>query len=302
MIQIELPEPPPAYDEIDAWLDSHPMFAEPAAQAEADRHRLARRRTVFVSGLSRSNRDLDLTVQSGLPVGISVHAQITEPMRRKIIDYVNDGGGALFVDSGSYTAFTRGKLVDWDVAMGRYKELFYRIHEDRRADTHFVAPDVIGDPEGTVELMIHTCHRFQFIMEDGGNAIVPVQREPGGIDPGTVDNWWPRFEFGHRFIVGIPYNKHAWSEDEVVEWLARNREPEIRLHLLGGGPVPVASLVERVDSLGLPYGTISGDSFHGPACDRKYGRGDFANTKPKKKKKPKAPTLTRSHYLDFIAA
>lgn len=239
-----------------------------------DESRLTHDPLVFASGLSRSNADLQASIAAGLPVGVSVHTALTEPMRRTLVDHVN-AGGKLFIDSGSFTAFTTGSSVDWHTVMGRYKELFYRIAPEKREGIYLVAPDVIGDPDAT-DLLNRQCYgMFQFIMPDGGNIIVPIQKSPGAtINPGDVDDYWPRDVYPHRFIVGIPFNKMAWTEQEVLAWLSRNHVPDVRLHLLGGGPAKVACLITKAKALGLSYGTISGDSFHGPARDRKFEKRD----------------------------
>lgn len=240
----------------------------------------------FASGLSRSNRDMDAAIAARQPIGVSVHEAITEPMRRRIVDYANSGG-LIFIDSGAFTTFTKGRETDWATVMGRYKEIFYRVNQEHRSNLHFVAPDVVGNAEATAELVRETYGMFQFVMEDGGNIIAPIHKEPDGTyDIGAVDNWFPRHEFPDRFIIGIPFNKVAWSQDDVLHLLRmevrRNEEyqrtfgrsipkqEQLRIHLLGGGPSKVNQLIEKIQHMGLTCGSITGDAFHGPARNRKF--------------------------------
>ncbi len=240
----------------------------------------------FASGLSRSNQDIDAAISAKQPIGVSVHDPLSENIRRRIIDYCN-AGGMVFVDSGAFTTFTKGRQIEWETIMGRYKELFYRVLPENRLRLHFVAPDVVGDPTATAELLQETYGMFQFVMEDGGNIIVPIHKEADGTyDIGAVDNWFPRCEFPERFILGIPFNKVAWSQDDVLHLLRqevrKNEEyqrtfgrsvplrEQLRIHLLGGGPRKVHSLLEKIQHFGLTCGSITGDSFHGPARDRKF--------------------------------
>ena len=253
---------------------------------------------IFVSGLSRSNKDMDAEIAAGNPIGVSVADSLTEPMRKKLVDYVN-GGGSLFIDSGAVTAF-HAKLkgdteaaTDWEMVMARYKELFYRINPEARSRVYFVAPDVVGDFDATAEIQQETYGMFQFVMEDGGNIIMPVQKRSDGdtfIDVGSVDTWWPRDEYPERFVIGIPFNDKAWTQADVIALLGQDKkisdadtsgdfsgkQHQLRIHLLGGGSMAVFKLIEKADSLGLPFNTISGDSFSGAARDRKFAARDKA--------------------------
>jgi hypothetical protein len=279
---------------VEHWINPTLESFMDAAAEPAEIARLIDDGFAFASGLSRSNRDLVQSIDAGLPVGVSVHAPLSETMRRTLIDYAN-GGGKVFVDSGSFTAFTQGAAIDWSVIMGRYKELFYRVWEDRRHNLYFVAPDVIGDADATDRLNRDCYGMFQFVMEDGGNMIVPVQKSPGGsINPGDVDDFWPRLDYPHRFIVGIPFNKMAWSEAEVLEWMARNADPEVRIHLLGGGPSKVRSLICKAREAAIPYGSITGDAFHGPARDRKFEKR--TRSQPVTPQRETVKPLLTSHF------
>lgn len=271
-LHIHPPECQPP-DEVDDTFGIHMLSCFSDSQDEPER--MDHDALAFCSGLSRSNQDIARCIAGREPVGVSVHSALSEPMRRMIVDYANDGG-LVFIDSGSFTAFTRDRSIDWSVVAGRYKEIFYRVRPAFRTFLYLVAPDVIGDPDATAALQEELSREFSWIMEDGGNLIVPYQRTSRGIVPGDLDDAWPRAAFPHRYIIGIPYNKRAWSEDEVIAFMSACSGTENRIHLLGGGPSKVESLIRRARALGITCGSVTGDAFHGEARDRTF------NSRPRK--------------------
>lgn len=244
--------------------------------------------TVFVSGLSRSPSDMDAAIESGRPIGVAVSRPLTENIRRKIIDYAKTGG-KVFIDSGAFTTFTKGGEIDWARVFFRYREIISQLSPEERANVYLVAPDVVGNPQATYELHQQLAPEIQWFMDQAVNVIMPMQKAEDVTIGESASNLSDLYQRWDRTIKGIPFNKAAWTEDEVFEYLQgqdrslkqmRAAEPGFvrpwdieRVHLLGGGQAKVASLRKRLQDAGIEA-VVTGDAFGGVARDRAYGQAE----------------------------
>ena len=137
----------------------------------------------------------------------------------------------VFVDSGAFTAFTKGIKMDWDDVMRRYLELAKASSNPH--NLFLVAPDVIGDGIATIEYQIAYMEKLQTLAGYGANIIFPMQR---GASLDEMKDMWSIInrEMRARAVVGIPSNKRAWEAAEAAEIIAPLRP--VRVHLLGIGP------------------------------------------------------------------
>lgn len=232
----------------------------------------------YHSGLSRSPADVDAAISKKIPVGVSAYESLTAPMRKKLVDYANSDGNVFF-DSGAFTAFKKGKEVDWDKTLFAYHELLTSVMPEKRKNVTIVAPDIVGDHQKTQELQSDLFEKFTPIVELGGNVIIPVQKENGG---GELWRHWADAsnsftpEQNDNFIVGVPYNAMAWSQDEVLDFMrSRDKDakqfsvPPTPFHLLGAGPSKIESLFEAAKAEGLSTEGISADAMPKSISQRK---------------------------------
>jgi N12 class adenine-specific DNA methylase len=229
----------------------------------------------YHSGLSRSPADMDESIKANNPVGVSAYQSLTAPMRKKLVEYAN-ADGKVFVDSGAFTAFRKGQEIDWDRTLFAYHELLTSVSPDKRKNMTIVAPDIVGDHDRTMELQYKLFNKFTPIIELGGQVIVPVQKTNGGGKIWThwadaTDSFTP--EQNEQFIVGVPFNESAWTQDDVLDFMrSRQKDAEFGLrpfHLLGAGPSKVQALFEAAQAEGLSLDGISADAMPKKISQRK---------------------------------
>jgi GNAT superfamily N-acetyltransferase len=176
----------------------------------------------FRSGSSRP-ADFDGFARAGVPVGVTA-TELSPAMQQKVADHLR-AGGQVFVDSGAFGAtpdFPRVLQLYADLAGANAKNL------------HVVAPDVVGDQAATVALQNQHRAAVQALVDQGVNVIVPIQKGPSGIGEQIA---LVHDLFGPRAVIGIRFNKSAYSLEELVDGL-RRIPPASRpsaVHLLGIG-------------------------------------------------------------------
>lgn len=234
--------------------------------------------TQFHSGLSRSPAEVDAAIASGNGVGVSAFDSLSAPMRKKLVDHANSGG-KVFVDSGAFSAFKKGKDIDWDKTLFSYHELLTSVSPEKRKNMTVVAPDIVGDHKRTMDLQADLFEKFTPIIELGGQVIVPVQKENGG---GEIWKHWADAtnsfdeEQNDSFIVGVPFNAEAWSQDDVLDFMrSRDKDakqysvPPTPFHLLGAGADKVEKLFEAAAAEGLSTEGVSADAMPKSISQRK---------------------------------
>lgn len=231
----------------------------------------------FASGLTRSPSDAQKEMDAGNPVGVSAHGKISKPMRQKLIEYARRGG-KVFLDSGAFTTFTQGEKVDWDRTFDLYEEIVTAVEVEEAENITIVAPDVVGDHEATFDLLGQVLgYQLDDLLASGANVIFPVQRGGHGRISANfadlTDLQDAKFWNNGRAIVGIPFNKAAWSQEDVLEFLRAYSDMSIkpRIHLLGGGAAKVQALIDAAEAEGLPIEYIGGDALAPSVSARKRG-------------------------------
>lgn len=180
----------------------------------------------FRSGASAPNI-LRGYVVAGVPVGISLAEMGPDSASWDIAAGYAARGGKVFVDSGAFTAFTKGKPVDWDRVISLYQQMSA---DAPGARLHLVAPDVVGDQDASLKLLSQYREPLRKLIDQGHDLLVPVQkgllppyhawREAAGM-LGTDD-----------FTPSVPSNKVAFSPEDLANLFDGPDKPK-RVHLLG---------------------------------------------------------------------
>lgn len=128
---------------------------------------------------------MDAAIKSKQPVGVSAFQSLTQPVRKRLVKYANEGG-KVFVDSGAFTAFMKGREVNWDDVLFAYRELIRATEPENRQNITIVAPDVVGDHQATMDLHFDLRDKFEPFLDEGATVIFPVQKEEGRrLQPAT---------------------------------------------------------------------------------------------------------------------
>jgi hypothetical protein len=211
----------------------------------------------YASGMSRK-RDMNAAVESAAGVG-TVIQEISRPGMQLVADAIA-AGKPFFVDSGAFPAFRmamkQGKpeqaRLDFDKVFDRYGELADLVKE-RVAAEHagpmralhrgllmLVAPDIIGDQLGTLELLEKHKAKVHAWIDAGFEVIVPFQRGP--LPQSEVFKRVHKL-IGAGFVVGIPSAAAALDNDDLRELLSQPYKPD-RIHILGA--VQSKAMAERM--------------------------------------------------------
>ncbi|WP_434716345.1 hypothetical protein [Paraburkholderia sp. A3RO-2L] len=99
----------------------------------------------FRSGMS-SRIDMDAAIAARVPFGAVAGELMTSQKLLCIPRYLKDGG-AVFIDSGAFTAFRTGEPVDFDKVISTY-EIIAEMTDDGDCGAtglYVVSPDAVGD-------------------------------------------------------------------------------------------------------------------------------------------------------------
>ncbi len=180
----------------------------------------------YSSGAS-SRAHLEGYIHAGSPVGVS----LTEfadgsPTWDMVVNYAR-AGGAVFVDSGAFPAFTKGQAVDWD----RHADLVAKLCDDAAGGRlHVMMPDVIGDQDASMRLLQQRRGQVLDVIAGDHDALVAIQR--GQLSP--RDCWRKAASIlGTRdFTAAVPSNKAAFTPADVADLMRGPDRPD-RVHFLG---------------------------------------------------------------------
>ena len=150
-------------------------------------------------------------------------------------------------------------LLNWEAIMDYYAEW-----ADRAKDPYdtlnltVVAPDIIGDPEGSKALQIKYKARILALLDRGVNVVVPAQRPNVAAGQASFSEAVKVIAktFGadtikrSNFIIGAPSTAEAWTEAELTEYVS-NRQPHdsqaFRVHMLGANDNRVRNMGAKTD-------------------------------------------------------
>ena len=200
-------------------------------------------------------------------------------------------GGRVFLDSGAFAAFSaknnildagsvdaaikagypktiveqvynnpKSSLLNWEEIVSFYEEwAALSINPTDALNLTVVAPDIIGDPIGTKELLEQYKDRLLGLMDKGVTVVVPAQRPNAPRDEasfadavGDITSIFGEDSRRWNFVVGAPSAKAVWSKKELetyVDQVSRNDIPEnqqaYRIHMLGANDERVRGLSKK---------------------------------------------------------
>lgn len=194
-------------------------------------------------------------ILSGSPVGVSL-AEFGEgsPAWDMVVDYARHGG-AVFVDSGAFPAFTKGQPVDWD----RNADLVAKLcHAAAGARLHLMMPDVIGDQAASLRLLRQRRGQVLDVIASGHDALVAIQR--GKLSP--HDCWREAVAIlgTEDFTACVPSNKVAFSPAELGNLMQGPDGPD-RVHFLGvAGNLPKLATLAAIVHKAHPTCVVTSDA------------------------------------------
>ncbi|MBC2385296.1 hypothetical protein HF209_30540 [Pseudomonas sp. WS 5096] len=153
--------------------------------------------------------DLRAAVDEGVAVGV-VATLLDVVKTILVLPRHLDAGGAVFIDSGAFSAFQKGEVVDWARVFGVYESVLNMA--ERPAGLSIVAPDVIGNQTATLALWEAHSERVRAWIAAGARVIIPLQR--GDLSAGLMLAHAKRIFQTDRFCAGIPSNLEAMSAED----------------------------------------------------------------------------------------
>ncbi|XLY90514.1 hypothetical protein ACK8QS_22855 (plasmid) [Ectopseudomonas mendocina] len=203
----------------------------------------------FHSGMSAQG-DLIAAVAEGVAVGV-VALNLNLIAKLRVIPQYLDNGGAVFIDSGAFSAFVKGELVDWQQVFSAYETIIDRT--DRADGLSIVAPDVVGDQAATIALWEQHAPRIQSWMASGARVIIPLQC--GERSAGELLALAKAIFQTDRFCAGVPSNLAAMTAEGCLTLQHHD------FHILGR-VVLTAELEEKMAALyaGNPCANYTADA------------------------------------------
>lgn len=165
----------------------------------------------FRSGMSRRN-DMEAAIAAGVPFGAVAGELVTASKMLTIPKYLN-AGGAVFIDSGAFTAFKTGEQVDFDEVLRCY-EFVAEMADDGARGLYVVSPDAVGDQQETLRLIALYRTRLLALIDTGCNLVMPIQR--GAIPANDMLQAVKTILGTSQFVAGIPSNAEAMSVEECA--------------------------------------------------------------------------------------
>ncbi len=179
--------------------------------------------TSYCSGAGNIT-DLVALIEVGAAIGVEL-GRLDGPSRSAIIEYAK-GGGKVMVDSGAFGAFKKGLKIDFDQIMLQYEQLVWATG----GNIAIVAPDIIGEQEKTFALLEKYRTRLCRLIRIGATVLVPLQK--GALGPYQAWQAAVKILSTDRFVVAIPSNKAAFSDEDLAELLSGEKKPA-QIHFLG---------------------------------------------------------------------
>ncbi|WP_341744780.1 hypothetical protein [Azonexus hydrophilus] len=157
-----------------------------------------------------------------------------------------------FVDSGAFTAFKQGGVLDFDAVFDVYDHLLEGLERQQCWNFSIVMPDVIGDQAGSFALWERYRQKIAGYVSSGADVIIPIHNGAKSVQEvgkQLVDMFGPEIRFG------IPSNAAALSDAEIAK-LDHNR-----FHILGKAALD-AKLRRRTYSIleSNPWADVSCDA------------------------------------------
>lgn len=163
----------------------------------------------FRSGMTSAS-DFRGATDAMVPVGVVAGKLTTAQLVLGIPRFLSRGG-AIFVDSGAFSAFQKKEPLDFKLVMRNYRFMAEGCEWDGETSTAsrvwLVAPDVVGDQAATLELLKRWKNDISFLIESGCKVIVPLQ--VGELAPPQMLREVSNILGTSSFVAGIPSNLAA---------------------------------------------------------------------------------------------
>lgn len=180
--------------------------------------------TVYRSGMS-SRSDFTGYANACVPIVVQIN-DLSGPTIRLLADY-NERGGLLFVDTGAFNAFRKGKRINFHRVLAAYRNLLS--HLSRKRLVALVMPDVIGDQAATLDLLRAHADEIRAFIAEGCDVVIPIQK--GGLSLSEAYATILDLLGTDQFRVALPSNKVAVTAEEAAAFVAQCRPTAV--HLLG---------------------------------------------------------------------
>jgi hypothetical protein len=182
----------------------------------------------FRSGISTVN-DLEGYRQAGSNIGVSLpNVRGNKNLEGSLVDHVKSDGH-LFIDSGAFSE----PLEDAAELLDEYRLFLSNFStSDQRSRVTVVAPDIVGDQEGTLEMQRQ--HRSEISMLEnthGASVLIPIQRGDKSFSE-VYQELQEVFPNIGQMGIAIPANKAAATVEEVQDLMSVQYPPR-HVHLLG---------------------------------------------------------------------
>lgn len=187
---------------------------------------------------------------AGIPIGIDV-SDTSARVLGMAAAYTRRGG-RVFVDSGAFTAFTKGRVVDFDEVFDRYDRL---VAEGSPRNLFLVLPDRIGDQSASLELLRAWSTRIRSLISAGANCLVPIQKGSR-----TMAEYWKLATdlLGtDELVASIPSKAAAVSPEEAIGFVAEARPSRVHMLGIGQGTPAKRARIADLEALGASVTTDS---------------------------------------------
>lgn len=215
--------------------------------------------TYFASGLNVIGEFLGFT-DKGINIGVAITYYDSKTgnhtfMKRKNIEYLRKLSSGkmknqtyipkIFVDSGEFSLFkgrmdyetgeskVKPKELDFSNIMKKYKALVKADYvPSNPSNFYFVAPDIIGDPNASLQKLQEYQEDILSLMSMGANIIIPLhdtEQFPSWIFDEHLEEMFGK----DTYIRGIPSKSEATKLSRLTQFL-KIRQPKA-VHFLGMG-------------------------------------------------------------------
>lgn len=206
---------------------THAAYTKYAKAIESGEHpALPRPHVSYCSGACNIS-DVRGLIKARIPICASLgRLKVNSPVYHELVDYAAHKKGQVMIDSGAFTAFTRGKEIDFDAVFDIYEHLV----RDTDGYITLVGPDKIGDQVQTFKLLEQYAFRIRELINNGCQMLIPIQK--GDIPPGIALQITCDLLATDNFGVAIPSNKKAFSDNDLKDLLTSGCSINF-LHFLG---------------------------------------------------------------------
>jgi hypothetical protein len=190
---------------------------------------------------------------AGAPIGVAV-TELSGRALENLKDLARDGH-PIFVDSGAFSEVNFGaggpEVVkpiteeEWRKRLDKYLEIAKAARESGNSNVSFVAPDMVGSQDVTIQRLNKFSPEIQKVIAEGGSILIPLQN--GELSP---EEFWHRavgdaLHAGHgrqkedihnqmeHLVPAFPMNKAAADPQKILDFVANRNDYVKRIHLLG---------------------------------------------------------------------